>query len=308
MAVPYNSTAIELQSLTLPCSYIIPDPAIVHGFCESHIQFEGHREQRWLAIKQTWIVDHRARSLWQPGGVRDVEREETVALLRALSQTCRVTRAFSLPLLWSIVDVRTVSELGRIRETFRVSPHLAHYVRSFFWLWDMGGDSHKMDGYSKEEGSLLSMAFRDRVQMYEEQKRANSRPRCGLANRGTAWGEAYFYADDDCRFVKPGWAERPEDCNEAKESKWYDTTYTCHGGGVGPDGKGADKLIKNESELESCMLEVVSQLSSLRRFAWDSPVFSMPIAVGEALEQAESFRALHVRLCLPRQGLHVSEC
>lgn len=95
-------------------------------------------------------------------------------------------------------------------------PYLARYVRSFFWLWDMEGDSFKMDGYSKKEGSLLSMAFRDRLQMYAKEKSKNQRARCQVSNRGTVFAESYFFDDNGRKFSKPGWAEKSKNSRSAR--------------------------------------------------------------------------------------------
>lgn len=107
------------------------------------------------------------RGLQEAGG----SGQETLRTLRALSQTCTRLRAFTLPLLWAILHVATIDELARLRETLRVSPHLARYARSFCFMWDMGDELRSdrkrwFEPYAPEEGSLLDFAFRNRTKLW----------------------------------------------------------------------------------------------------------------------------------------------
>lgn len=172
-----------------------------------------------------------------------------------------------------------------------------------------------MEGYPEEYGSLLDIAFQDRLEMYEAQKLRNVDPMCQTDQRGTIWAESYFYDDDGRPWVEPGWAERKEDGDhDEADIRDEDTCeagdrycYNYHGGGVGPDGRGKDKLIKNGRDLESCIVEIVAQLTSLESLCWKSPVLPMPVAIGEVLQAARHLTGLHVSLYLPRQGCHAGE-
>lgn len=64
--------------------------------------------QRWLAIKYKWEDE------W---GLSNPQK--TLQQLRVLSHTCRSLRAYALPLLWGVVHVDTLDELGRLRDAPR---------------------------------------------------------------------------------------------------------------------------------------------------------------------------------------------
>lgn len=90
------------------------------------VQKLGYAE--WLPIRLSWDVS--------PDPAAHIGKDETIRTLRALSQTCKGIQSVVLPILWQTVHLDTVAELGRLRETLRVSPHLAYHIRSFCFLWN----------------------------------------------------------------------------------------------------------------------------------------------------------------------------
>lgn len=127
---------------------------------DPHITSSGHDEscnadpfkQFWLPIKVSWE---------DPEDAGDDELyasiQEEVRTLRALSQTCRSLRAFTLPLLWSVVHVEELDELARLRETFRVSPHLARHVHCFCFSWPTGLLPYTYDHLLEDAGTFLDL-------------------------------------------------------------------------------------------------------------------------------------------------------
>lgn len=104
---------------------VVPDPLNIRGI---RIPIDTPWEQRWLPIKATYphLLDHEVRA----------QIEETLSSLRALSKTSRMLRAFAFPRLWSVVQIYSEEQLGRLRETLRVSPHIAQHIKSIsFVLW-----------------------------------------------------------------------------------------------------------------------------------------------------------------------------
>lgn len=61
-----------------------------------------------------------------------------------------------------MVRIHTAAELGRLRETLPASPSIAAHIRHFSFSWDMGGDYYRCKHYSRDEGTLVQLAFRDR--------------------------------------------------------------------------------------------------------------------------------------------------
>lgn len=73
----------------------------------------------------------------------------------------------------SLSRVDTVEQLGRLRETLRVSPHIAGLIRSFHFMWDLERGRHFEFCYERYEEAgvtvpLIELAFRDRSQMWHE--------------------------------------------------------------------------------------------------------------------------------------------
>lgn len=80
----------------------------------------------------------------------------------------------------------------------------------------------------------------------------------------------------------------------------------AHLGGVGPDGRGPDRLIDSVETLELCMLEIVSQLSAIETFRWPTPVLPMPASVFEELRGLTALIALHLDLPSARASVSCS--
>lgn len=92
-----------------------------------------------------------------------LESAEVQRVLRALSATSHHLRAITLPLLWHSIYVNKVSEMGRLHETLKISPHLAGYVQSFtFGRTPLPTIKRNgsFDFYPKDQGTLLDIAFR----------------------------------------------------------------------------------------------------------------------------------------------------
>lgn len=113
--------------------------------------------QRWLPIKPRWIRgDYYYFGLPPSAKEADLHLQNSLKALRSLSNTCRKLRAFVLPELWATVDVATIDELGRLRETLRVSPSLALHIRQFSFLWQ---PLSRYDLYSVPKLQSLESSF-----------------------------------------------------------------------------------------------------------------------------------------------------
>lgn len=85
--------------------------------------------------------------------------KETLLTLRALSQTCRSLRAFTLPMLWAECHISRVAELPRLVQTLRSSPHIAGYVRSFHVLCAVPDSSEYLTEIISQLSSLKAFAW-----------------------------------------------------------------------------------------------------------------------------------------------------
>lgn len=65
------------------------------------------------------------------------------------------------------------------------------------------------------------------------------------------------------------------------------------GGGMGPDDQGSDELISSPDELDTALEEVVSRMTQLDSFAWQTQTAPMPLGVFKALEELTTLRHLH---------------
>lgn len=272
--------------------------------------------QRWLTIKQDWsdaYLDH-----WLPSP--QMSPDELVRLLRSLSQTCRSLRAYCLPLLWSVVQVEKVSELGRLRETLRASPSIASHIRSFRFAWRLY--DNKFEEYAEKEETLLDVAFGNRWRMWEERK-----DELGCE---AVWDNKHAHFEEDTTEVRVtlyfeqehvrGCWDRlyvaPGKCfpkvlngvykdgelvgGETDVADYFMFepygSHTVKKGGVGPDDNGEDHLLKSPAEFFACVDEIVSQLSSLQTFGWDTPFTPVPVGAFAALASLTTLTSLHLPL------------
>lgn len=222
-------------------------------------------------------------------------REKTVALLRAISQTCVLLRELALPRLWSAVHLCTIEELGRLREVLRVSPSVASHVGSFSLAWDMDGGYIRCDGYDSDYGDLLDFAFRDRLALWESLREPLG-PESDHASMGGESDMITFSDDNGRTYDAPGHAEVTEGVDsEGNETVvfLYDAPRT---GGGGPDGRGEDELIKDAEQLLECVHEVIAQFKSLETFGWAVPVMTIPDEVFYDTLVQRAITSLHLDL------------
>lgn len=101
----------------------------------------------------------------------DEDNSEVLADLRALSQTCQHLRAFTLPLVWTRVEVKTVRQLGQLRELLRAAPFIASFIKRFCFTWTMGGDVNMSDCcdifHETLNMDILVCAFVDRIKIWD---------------------------------------------------------------------------------------------------------------------------------------------
>lgn len=222
-------------------------------------------------------------SLWQDSGWLVIprtdesayKRDEDMACLRALSQTCRRLRTLALPILWSLVCISTVDELGRCVDAFRDMPGTASYVQRFSFTWCMNGDWNKMEPYADEYGSLLDMAFIDRGEAWD---------RVWEAAKPRKYPErVQSFQHEGRNYQQPGLRTSSE-----KQAANLDRS--------GPDGLGEDQRINNPNKFNEAISEIVVQLKSLTAFSWRSPVTAPPSGVLEALLNAPQLEDLGLLL------------
>ena len=148
---------------------IISNPSKLHGI---KVDDDDIKTQGWLAIKHDW-----RKIAWthQYGYHRTSGPHYSLQTLRALSHTCKCLRALTLPLLWSVVHVKTAEEMGRLRDVLRQATYLAPLIRHFSFLWDMNEEYFQFNIYPQECGSLLDIAFADRGALWEQARISEGR-------------------------------------------------------------------------------------------------------------------------------------
>lgn len=312
-------------SLSNSCRLIFPDPV---NYTEPDSvepaltpeQFDRSYENRWLPVHeydsrdQIRIDDsHPYRQKWLPITNKkfyakhpDTDPNELRTLLRSLTQTCRSLRAFAPPLLWAVVHVSTVEELGRIRETLKVSPEIASLIRSFVFSWDMDEGYQVYEHYDAAEGSLLDLAFRNRTKMWNDLRKQHG---CKLKNN---YAEAYepcsayrWFVHNKVEFMEPGQMPPRKGCDPNDEVAWDDRKPRI--GANGPDGKGKDRFIKDPKDFNSCMDQIAAQLTSLETFGWCSSLAQIPTASFNTLAKLPTLTTLHVTMSEYRGDVHFRE-
>lgn len=244
----------------------------------------------------------------------------TPAVLRSLSQTCASLRAFTLPILWSIIHVSTIDEVGRLGELLKASPHLARHIKSFCFFWNMnpGGEAYsqyRYEEYGEGNMSMLQLAFSNRVRMWREllHKYKCSGAVADLQFRKVLGGgevrPTLHFVHEGNKYYCP--AEPPQIEGEDRfKLRSYDWN-AVQSRGTGPDGMGEDRLIKNGEQLIKCLEEVVEQIISmsvLETFSWNSPVLPMPLGVLNALAKLPTLKRFHPGLITGSPIAHACEC
>lgn len=231
---------------------------------------------------------------------------QTIRDLRALSQTCKLLRSYTLPLLWSSATVCSFDELGRVRETLRVSPGLAAHVRSFEFSWNPEWIQHwdyYTIGGAKKVFKPLDLAFRNRYTMWLElSRKLGVEIEYGVTAGRIPRPEAYFM-HGNMKSSGPGKPPLIEG-RDPKEVSSYDWNAPRLGEISGPDGKGQDRLIKSAEDFNSCIIEIISQLTSLQKFSWSSGQVPMPRAAFDALAKLPRITHLHPQLLMDNGDVH----
>lgn len=230
---------------------------------------------------------------------------ESLEDFRSLSQTCRRLRTFALPLVWAWVEVQTVKQLGELCELLKTVPSIAPLIKSFNFCWDMDGDCTRLRlaAFPHEQGTTLDLAFRDRLEMFDQAMKADgAEPYLyeELDDAGYYVGMALCCNGQTC--TAPG--EGPDWRAFQEDPAGYD--WRSGEGGRGPDGNGEDELIKNADQFTQRITEIVSKLTSLKAFAWETPVTPMPRGVYDVLAQLASLERLSLVFSTYRGNL--SDC
>lgn len=125
--------------------------------------YNTHGYKRWLPIKQKWdVVESCYLDSEMIRLTLGFDRQDTMTTLRSLSNTCRKLRALALPALWSAVDVSTIDELGRLRETLRVNPSIALLIRQFPFMWSSSNhhfNNHLRNGWEPTTRDTFQASF-----------------------------------------------------------------------------------------------------------------------------------------------------
>lgn len=209
--------------------------------------------------------------------------------MRALSHTCRSLRNYTLPLLWSVVGCQSVNALGKLRDALRLMPHLAPSVRSFSFSWDLcEGDCWACLPYNSNYGTMLDMAFIDRGALWDSAKHFLG------ARDQEPHGRGYF-VHDDVEYLQPGLAEDLTRKADAARINRY---------GAGPDCNGEDPRIKSPDDFNSCITEIVAQLTSLTVLKWDTEITPIPPGVFKVLRDERELKAFETSVWCWRSFRH----
>lgn len=194
------------------------------------------------------------------------------------------------------MEVRTVKQLGELRELLKSQPQIASLIRSFRFIWDMGGDSHEWKLRAFRQGTALDLAFCDRLQLWDDLMKE---PGADAEIEG-----ADGFVDYNKSLTQPPGEGHDWEAAAAVGPADYD--WLAGTGGRGPDGKGEDRLIKNAEQFAECITEVVSMLSLLQTFGWETGVTPMPRGVFDALARLTTL--MDLRMAFSTYRSNVSEC
>lgn len=159
-----------------------------------------------------------------------------------------------------------------------------------------------LDMYPEEEGTLLDLVFGDRWRMWANFARATgSQIQWKVRQDGQL---QRFFEFDATEFEEPGDPPLIEG-RDPRDPSSYD--YHAPRLDSGPDGKGDDMLIKTPAQLISSLVEVVEKLPLLHAFSRNTALLAMPTGVGNALEQLDTLKSLHVDMTLIRNNLQTGE-
>lgn len=313
---------------------ILPNPAELHGI---RVDDDDGKAQGWLALKTDW--EEVVHNLFF-GYYKTVGPQHTLQTLRALSQTCKSLRAYTLPMLWSVVHIKTLRELGELRDVLREAPYIAPLIRHFTFLWNMNGDFEKCSPYPNEHGTVLDMAFVDRGALWEETRqsvalrseavgsdlgrRINYRVLAVGGERSPYfwWEESYYepghesrapdakVCEQDCRLMTPREQLRVVASRGQTAHLPNDPHDAYRGPNLdrsGPDGQGEDPRIKNADDYNACVSEVVGRLSALKVFSWRSPVSPVPASIMDGLKKANKLSMLSLLLQESRNSASMGE-
>lgn len=210
--------------------------------------------------------------------------------LASLAGASRRLREFALPLLWTCFDLQSVKDLGSLCELFKACPYLTRYVKHFDFEWTVDQDFpfSGSEAYIKKRSTLLEAAFSDRVQVWEDR-------------RARSDGVVTFERDKG-RFVHRNRIYTAPGRFKGRRDTDGKDVYFNHTGGRGPDGNGEDARIKTPEEFVNCLVELISQFTSLRNFAWTTTVPMPPQAV-DALATLTTLVDLDIWMIRSRHAL-----
>lgn len=293
---------------------IAPDPATLLNI---KVSDNDVKEQQWLAIKHDW-----------PAGMQS-DPTELIKLLWNLSHTCRSLRVFALPLLLSVVHLKEVSELGKLRDVLRSAPYIASHIRHFSFMWNMGSNTDELQKYESwpsDYGTLLDLAFEDRDELWQLTRDTMSCDTCLRARTCTQSSLGACRCHEDVLeisfkfngfvFKRPGRrhcsgmsGDELGSVVRIENGHWRlpqssNDTLMANVGASGPDCRGDDRRIKTAPQFIDCFSEIAGQLRSLETFQWCSLVTSMPAESARALGQATTLKSLYLLFNFQRMELY----
>lgn len=175
--------------------------------------------------------------------------------------------------------------------------------------WRSNFDDYSYHKYGDGQLTLLDLAFRDRLQMWKDLvEKHNAQTQLEMYDMMSDFlspspkARLYFEHDGD-RYYEPSEPPLATEPTGGSMFKWDKRV-----GGVGPDGKGEDKLIKTAAQFIECCEEIVAQLSSLETFRWNTYITPMPPGIFESLAKLTSLKRFHPGLTLDSGIVHARKC